>query len=288
MKRISKGNETLVIGTAQEKELQEPLSFESHENAVQCLRSYLTDPYNTAILRKILYEGSLNCTVCSLSDLEVVSQVAQMVVRGQVVVAREKQLVVAGGSKGAKETELAERKKWDKEAYVAGFLAENAVTAAKIADDKIDKAVKDSGAEFEKKGVVKGKWQGKAVLGALNVEKWNPVEINGRRVYQRNDLFDPHAVDANGMTNVERMKKGRPPIGHDGESVNLHHMIQKEPGTLAEVGGRFHSVNKKNLHGLVESKRSFRYSKDGKTTDAEKAFKRYSYQYWQDRAIGFK
>ena len=116
---------------------------------------------------------------------------------------------------------------------------------------------------------------------------WSPKEVNGRRVYQRNDLFDPNAVDANGMTNLERMKKGRPPIGHDGEAVNLHHLTQNEPGSLAEVGGNFHSGNSKTLHGLTEPKRSFRYSPDGKTTEAEKAFRRYSYKYWQDRAKGF-
>jgi hypothetical protein len=116
---------------------------------------------------------------------------------------------------------------------------------------------------------------------------WSLKEVNGRRVYQRDDLFDPNAVDANGMTNLERMKKGRPPIGHDGEAVNLHHLTQNEPGSLAEVGGKFHSENSKTLHGLTEPKRSFRYSQDGKTTGAEKAFRRYSYKYWQDRAKGF-
>jgi len=117
--------------------------------------------------------------------------------------------------------------------------------------------------------------------------KWTPQEVNGRRVYQRDDLFDPNAVDANGMTNLERMRKGRSPIGHDGEAVNLHHLTQNEPGSLAEVGGTFHSENSKVLHGLTEAKRSFRYSPDGKTTEAEKTFRRYGYKYWQERGKGF-
>lgn len=117
---------------------------------------------------------------------------------------------------------------------------------------------------------------------------WNaPTEVNGRRVYQRTDLFDPQAVDANGLTNLQRMQKGRAPIGYDGEAVNLHHVIQLEPGPIAEVGGRFHSQNTKTLHGLVEDGQSFRYSPDGKTTAAEKAFRRWSYGYWQERARGF-
>lgn len=127
MYRISKGNETLVIGTAQDKELREPISFESHESAAQCLGSYLTDPYNATILRKILYEGSLNCTVCSLSDREVVAQIARMVVRGQVCIARTRAVQYGGGSSvpSVKEVTQAEGKKWSKKEYVENFLDEN-------------------------------------------------------------------------------------------------------------------------------------------------------------------
>ena len=124
-------------------------------------------------------------------------------------------------------------------------------------------------------------------LGPAGTFWGKPVEANGRRVYRRNDLFDPKAVDKNGVTNLDRMKRGQPPIGHDGKPVNLHHTIQQEPGAIAEVGGEFHSDHTKTLHGLVEDKHSFRYSPDGKTTEAEKAFRRWSYKYWQDRAKGF-
>jgi hypothetical protein len=229
MRRISKGNETLVIGTAQEKKLQEPLSFESHENAVQCLRSYLTDPYNTAILRKILYESSLNCTVCSLTDLEVVSQVARMVVQGQVVVALEKPLAVAGGSRGVKETELAEGKKWDKEAYVAGFLAENAVTPAKIADDKIDEAVKDSGAEFEKKGVVKGK------------------NTRRQKAESKSDLASIEQA-------TQLFKNG--PLTNVGRALTKHPNIIDESGNILQKLGGAANVNKageKALQNIMQN-----------------------------------
>ena len=82
------------------------------------------------------------------------------------------------------------------------------------------------------------------------------------------------------------MSKGRPPIGYDGKPVNLHHLIQDEPGALVEIGGKFHTDNTKALHGLVEPKGSFRYSADGLTTEAEKAFNRYKYWYWKQRATG--
>ena len=83
------------------------------------------------------------------------------------------------------------------------------------------------------------------------------------------------------------MRKGRPPVGYDGKPVNLHHLTQNEPGAIAEVGGIFHSQHTKTLHGLTEKGRSFRYSKSGKTTEAEKAFNRWKYQYWQNRGTGF-
>ena len=112
-------------------------------------------------------------------------------------------------------------------------------------------------------------------------------KVGYRRVFQRNDLFDPTAVH-DGLSNLELMAKGRPPIGYDGQPVTLHHLIQNEPGSLAEVGGQFHSDNTRVLHGLTEPKRSFRYSPDGATTEAEKAFNRYKYWYWKQRARGLQ
>jgi hypothetical protein len=118
----------------------------------------------------------------------------------------------------------------------------------------------------------------------IDLQYWNePVSIDGRRVYQRDDLFDPEAVDGQGLTNLQRMKKGRPPVGYDGKPINLHHLTQSEPGSLVEVNGSFHEENTKTLHGLTESGRSFRYSKDGKTTDTEKAYNRYRTNYWKRR-----
>ncbi len=107
-----------------------------------------------------------------------------------------------------------------------------------------------------------------------------PADVLGRRVYRRGDLFEPNTV------NLARMRKGRPPIGYDNQPVVLHHLTQDEPGAMAEAAGGFHSTNTKVIHGLTESKGSFRYSPGGPTTEAEKAFRRWEYAYWQDRAGG--
>ncbi len=37
------------------------------------------------------------------------------------------------------------------------------------------------------------------------------------------------------MTNLERMQAGRPPIGSDGNPIQLHHVLQKEVGPMVEI-----------------------------------------------------
>jgi RHS repeat-associated protein len=120
------------------------------------------------------------------------------------------------------------------------------------------------------------------------VGKWVGKEVRGRTVFQRDDIFDPLATDDTGLTNVQRMEAGRAPIGFDGRPINLHHLTQTEPGSLAEIPAALHGQYSKQLHGLVEPKRSFRYSPEGKTTEADKAFKQYSRKYWQERAKDFQ
>ncbi len=76
----------------------------------------------------------------------------------------------------------------------------------------------------------------------------DPAEFKGNKVYQRNDLFDPDAVDARGRTNIQRMKKGLAPLDANGNSVNLHHMLQKQDGPIAEITQSFHKDNHGILH----------------------------------------
>lgn len=62
---------------------------------------------------------------------------------------------------------------------------------------------------------------------------WKAKNVNGRKVYQKDDLFDPHRVDTDGLTNIQRMKAENAPIGNDGLEMNLHHLTQDEPGAIA-------------------------------------------------------
>lgn len=130
----------------------------------------------------------------------------------------------------------------------------------------------------------------------IQIRYWKPArEILGRKVYQRDDLFDPHAVDKTGRTNIQRMQQGLAPMGYDNKQVQLHHLIQVEPGAMAEVQATFHSSHTRTLHWL-EDNQSFR-THDGRRsewpttaggnlqkTPKEKGFEKWRGEYWQFRA----
>jgi hypothetical protein len=44
------------------------------------------------------------------------------------------------------------------------------------------------------------------------------------------------------------MEQGLAPIGSDGKSVNLHHMLQTNDSPIAEVTQTFHQQNSKVIH----------------------------------------
>lgn len=74
------------------------------------------------------------------------------------------------------------------------------------------------------------------------------TEFRGVRVYQRNDLIDPTIVASTGRSNLQRMERGLAPIGPDGKSLQLHHMLQTESGPIAEVTNTFHSEYRQTIH----------------------------------------
>lgn len=77
----------------------------------------------------------------------------------------------------------------------------------------------------------------------------DPIQFNGNKVFQRNDLIDPSKVDPKtGKTNLELMQAGRAPLGPDGKPVNLHHLTQKQDGAIAEVTQTLHKDNHGTLH----------------------------------------
>nr|WP_246856874.1 HNH/ENDO VII family nuclease [Brenneria sp. CFCC 11842] len=115
--------------------------------------------------------------------------------------------------------------------------------------------------------------------------KKDPIEFNGNKVYQRDDLFDPNLMttwrDKGKVfrgTNIERMATGRAPVGYDGNAVNLHHMLQTQNGPIAEVSQTFHKANHGIIHIIPNTIPSG-------INRAE--FNAWREQYWMYRASGY-
>ncbi len=64
--------------------------------------------------------------------------------------------------------------------------------------------------------------------------------VNDKPALVRDDI-DFNQVDENtGETNLERMKKGKPPLDKDGNPIELHHVGQKADSPLAELNKEQH------------------------------------------------
>ena len=100
-----------------------------------------------------------------------------------------------------------------------------------------------------------------------------------RRVYQRNDINFNYVDKDTGETNLQRMLRGNAPIGRDGKPIELHHVLQKEVGPMAEIHETTHQEYKRILHGLKAYGESFR---NDKTLD--KQYKNFKNLYWKWRA----
>ncbi|GIN66044.1 MULTISPECIES: T7SS effector LXG polymorphic toxin [Bacillus] len=125
----------------------------------------------------------------------------------------------------------------------------------------------------------------------LNKERYNAVEVKGkvkprgnlkdvdRRIYQLKNIdFNMKHPNKN-ITNLELMKSGKAPIGEDGKPINLHHLIQKEPGTMLEILHTTHKKYHKVLHQLVEKGDSFRNN-----PELQQQYDSFRRKYWMWRA----
>jgi hypothetical protein len=107
--------------------------------------------------------------------------------------------------------------------------------------------------------------------------------FKGKKVYQRDDLINPKRMDDKNRTNVERMEEGLAPIGSDGKSMEIHHLIQSDDGSFAEVSYTFHKENYATIH--------IYYGKDKKPVDLQVDrdwFDSFRADYWKSRANDFK
>lgn len=72
------------------------------------------------------------------------------------------------------------------------------------------------------------------------VRSGREATVAGKRVVYRNQTFLPNVVDGKGVTNLDRMRMGQAPIGKDGMTVELHHLKQRDAGTIIEMTGTEH------------------------------------------------
>ncbi len=104
------------------------------------------------------------------------------------------------------------------------------------------------------------------------VKSGNTIKHSNVRVVQRNQLF------LNNQSNINLMKQGKPPIGTDGEPIQLHHMKQQNKGVIVEVLAK--DEHKK------EYKRLHRYT--NKSEIDRSKFNSFRIAYWKERAKEFQ
>lgn len=71
--------------------------------------------------------------------------------------------------------------------------------------------------------------------------------VNDKAVL-KDESIDPDLKDSAGRTNLERMKRGLPPLDKDGNPYNLHHIGQSKDSPLAELPDKVHKNNDRILH----------------------------------------
>ena len=117
------------------------------------------------------------------------------------------------------------------------------------------------------------------------VEYKGTVKVNGevrdvsRRVYQRSDIDFDYVDDTTGISNLERMRAGKPPIGSDGHPIQLHHVLQIEKGPMVEIREVTHQEYYSQLHSLIKDGYSFRND-----PTLHKQYNNFRYNYWKWRA----
>lgn len=99
------------------------------------------------------------------------------------------------------------------------------------------------------------------------------VEIKGKKCLIRDDI-DLDQEDEDGITNRERMERGRPPITKDGEEVELHHIGQKQNSPLAELTMEQH-------RGVGND--TILHDKTKETEIDRNEFRKERHEHWKDR-----
>ncbi|KOR81808.1 hypothetical protein AM232_18830 [Bacillus sp. FJAT-21352] len=158
---------------------------------------------------------------------------------------------------------------------LAGGVPYNVVNGAGLKEQlismaKVESEIKRAGKEYKNYKAVE--YNGKT--------KVNGEERDiSRRVFQRLDIDYKRIDPDTGLTNYQLMKKGRAPFWKDGTVMELHHLIQREPGSMVELPHSLHKEYHKILHGFVENGGSFRND-----PVLKKQYDNFRGKYWRWRA----
>lgn len=77
------------------------------------------------------------------------------------------------------------------------------------------------------------------------------IEVEGRKIYQNEHLYNPDDTDYEGNTNLERMKRGNCPLCPDGGFIVIHHLDQRHAGDWVILTNNFHQYYDLALHSQV-------------------------------------
>lgn len=88
----------------------------------------------------------------------------------------------------------------------------------------------------------------------MDIDTLKEMEINGKKILGR-DKIDLNKKDEDGITNRQRMERGRPPITESGEDLELHHIGQKQGSPFSELTEKEHrgAGNDAILHDKTKS-----------------------------------
>ncbi len=139
--------------------------------------------------------------------------------------------------------------------------------------------IKDS--DFDKKFPVLGRtYNDIDVTGT--VYSRGKVRTIDRKVYQLKDIdwdyVSSSPLNKKGLSNRQLARLGKVPFGPDDMWIELHHLIQKEPGAMIELYGSKHDKYSKQLHNLIESGGSFRNN-----VDLGAQYEKFRSEYWKER-----
>jgi hypothetical protein len=113
-----------------------------------------------------------------------------------------------------------------------------------------------------------------------SVSGYIKVEFQGRTVYQLKNIDWDYVDPGIGVSNRQLAKWGNSPVDYNGDEYILHHLLQKEPGPLAEVSTSTHQKYFRILHGQIPEGSSF-YNNNILVNQ----FKQFRTQYWKWRAL---